>query len=185
MNNITSDRLCMLALIVIIVICVVQIYQMYFGVRTEHMNPALLTHQIEDLSSKPGDPVVINYYMKGDRFAADKKLNPKLEDPLITDPRFKCGPQMNWDTLALPGANNVYGDLIWHKTSPKMVLENNAMTCGNLNFNPPTGTPDPIASSCNSNYDLSQSLNEFGTIGALSDQYLINTPENLEKFINM
>lgn len=184
MNNITSDRLCMLALIVIIVICIVQIYQMYFGAQTEHMNPALLTHQVENLASKPGDPVVIDYYIRGDRFAADTKLCPKLTDPLITDPGLKCGPQMNWDTLALPGANNVYGDLIWHKTSPKMVLENNAMTCGNQNYNPPRGVP-AVTPSCDSNYELSQSLNDFGTVGALSDQYLINTPENLEKFINM
>ncbi|ARF09528.1 hypothetical protein Indivirus_1_151 [Indivirus ILV1] len=185
MKNITSDRLCMLALLVIIVICVVQIYQLYNrSSMKEHMNPALLTHQIEDLTSKPGDPVSINYYVKEDRYSKDLKLSPTLIDPLSMNSSLKCGPQMNWDTLSMPGANNVYGDMIWHKTSPRMVFERNDFSCGNVDYNSPVGTHD-IEPSCGSGYDLAQSLSNFGTVGALSDQHLMSTPENLEKFINM
>ncbi|MCJ7636063.1 MAG: hypothetical protein MUO21_01085 [Nitrososphaeraceae archaeon] len=180
--NITSDKLCMLALLVIIVISLVQIYNYMY--RTEHMNPALLTHQIEDLSSKPGDPVEINFYVRGDRFASDKKLCPKLETSIPQGEGIKCGPQMNWNTYAVPGANNVYGDMVWNHTSPRMVLESNAMSCGSQAYNAPSGIPSGPGG-CGSNYELSQSLNEFGTVGALSDQYFLNSPENLEKFVNL
>ena len=193
--NITSDKLCGLALLVIFVLAVVQIYY-YISAKptvieekfTEHMNPNLLTHQIENLASKPGDPPVIQYYIKENRFAKDADLCPRLEDTLISDPGLNCGPKMNWQTLALPGANNVYGDMIWNKTSPKMVLESNCMNCNqSRDYNGPVGVPSNIIGDGPSGIasDYTSSLNAIGTPGALSDQYLISSPENLEKFINL
>lgn len=179
----TSNKLYMLILLVIIVIAAIQIYNYMY--RTENMNPALLTHQVEDLSSKPGDPVNVNFFVRdSNRFASDNKLCPKLEQILPKVDGIKCGPQFDWNTYALPGANNVYGDMIWNRTSPRMILEDNSMQCTNNSFNAPQGIPEGIQSTDGSG-NISQNLNEFGLIGSSSDQYMMNSPENLEKFVNL
>ena len=191
--NITSDKLCGLALLVIFVLAVVQIYY-YISAKptvieekfTEHMNPSLLTHQVENLASKPGLEPVIQYYIKENRFSTSEDLSPRLEETLISDPGLNCGPKMNWQTLALPGANNVYGDMIWNTTSPKMVLESNCMNCNqSRDYNGPAGVPSLVGIPCGIASDYTSQLNEIGVPGALSDQYLISSPENLEKFINL
>lgn len=175
--NLTSDKLCMLALLVIIILALFQIYN--YMSSTEHMNPALLTHQVEDLAAKPGDPTNINFFVRGDRFAEDKQLNPQLQPILPAIEGIKCGPQIDWNNYASAGANNVYGDMIWNTTSPRMVLEDNSFKCGNQKFNAPVGIPE-IRGGCDS-----QNLTEFGTVGAMSDQKFVNNAANLEKFINM
>ncbi len=162
-------------IIVFTIITLVLIAILYrYMYKSEHMNPALLTHQVEDLSKKPNDSANINFYVRGNRFAADNKLCPNLQQILPTVEGIKCGPQLNWDTYALPGANNVYGDMIWTKVSPRMILEDNSMQCGNKAYNAPTGIPTTLHQ--NEKHDLSQNLNEFGTVGSLSDQHMMKSP---------
>ena len=182
--NITSDKLYRLSLLVLLVLAVVQIYNyMYRSAAvietTEHMNPALLTHQIESIAPKPDPNNPIHYYVKENRFNADLKLNPTLIDPIgDLNEGIKCGPKMDWSTNSMPGANNVYGDMIWHKTSPKMVLESNCMNCNqnapSVSFNEPSG----IAS------DLTSGLGSYDVVGALSDQVILNDHKNLGQFTN-
>lgn len=185
---ITSDKLYKLSLIVLIVLASILIYTYMYAKPAvieetkEHMNPALLTHQYEDLAAKPGDNAPINFYMKENRYATDKQYNPKLIDPLSElQSGIPCmqSNQVDWDVQTIPGANNTYGDLIWNTTSPKMVLEKGGcLSCkeytGNQQYNEPSG----IAS------ELTSSLNGVSGIGALSDQDILNTHENLDYFVN-
>lgn len=170
--NITSDKLYRLSLLVLVVLALIQIYNYMYRSpvvieTTEHMNPSLLTHQIEDLAPMPDPNNPINFYVKEDRYNADLKLNPKLMDPLAPyQEGVKCGPQMDWSTNANPGANNVYGDLIWHKTSPKMVLESNCLSC-KQGKQPTYNEPSGVAS------DFTSQFGNYSIVGALSDQSIL------------
>ena len=71
--NLTSDNLYKLSLLVLIVLAVVQIYGYIYRKptiieTTEHMNPALLTHQYESLAPKPDPNNPIHFYVKEDRY---------------------------------------------------------------------------------------------------------------------
>jgi hypothetical protein len=182
--NITSDKLYRLSLLVLLVLAVVQIYNYMYKspaiIETkEHMNPALLTHQYEDLASKPDPNNPINYYVKENRFNAKLKLNPTLLDPIGNkNSGIKCGPKMDWDTDQIPGANNVYGDLIWHKTSPKMVLESKCMNCNDFSKGNSYNEPSGVASG------LTSGLGDYDVVGALSDQHILNDHRNLNTFVN-
>ncbi len=53
---------------------------------------------------------------------------------------------IDWTTEYSPGANNTYGDLRWHCQSPRTILVDNSMRCGEYNsqtdLNPPTGATE-------------------------------------------
>lgn len=183
--NITSDKLYRLSLLVLIVLASVLIYNYMYAtpavieLEKEHMNPALLTHQYEDLAAKPDPNNPINFYVKENRYAANQEFKPKLIDPLSPyQSGVPCGPQMDWDVQTIPGANNTYGDLIWHETSPKMVLEKGCTNCKDFTNNQEYNEPSGVAS------DLTSNLNGVDGIGALSDQNLLNTHENIHSFVN-
>lgn len=169
------DKLYRLALLVMFILALIQIINFFnqkpviIETKLEHLNPSLLTHQYDDLAPIPSDNKQINFYYKDNRYAAENKLDPELLDPLSRNPGVRCGPKFDWDVKANPGANNVYGDMMWHKTSPKMILESNCLSCKQFQpsnvFNEPSG----VASSLTSTYDNGMA------IGALSDQNMLST----------
>lgn len=162
-----SDKLCKLALLVMFILAVMQIYNFFSNSSSmmEHMNPALLTHQQVDWAPEWTDHPTITYYLKNeDRYSAKTKLNPKLIDPLVTDPGLPCGPKFDWSVKMQPGANNVYGDMIWSKASPQMILENNCLNCNHVAKQGPFNEPSGIASSLTTKFDNGM------VIGSLSDQ---------------
>lgn len=169
-----SDKLYRLALLVIFTLAIIQISNFFnqkpilIETKYEHLNPSLLTHQYENLAPIPSDNKKMDFYYKDNRYSADHQLAPELVDPLGTDTGIKCAPQFDWDVKSNPGANNVYGDVMWHKQSPKMILEDNCINCKQFqpqkSFNEPSG----VASSFTSSYDNGM------VIGALSDQTMIS-----------
>jgi len=153
-----SDKLCRLALIVMFALAFVQIINFFnqkptiIETKLEHLNPSLLTHQVDDWAPEITDKPTITYYYKGDRYSKDMKFDPKLIDPLHQDTSLSCGPKFDWDVNATPGANNVYGDLLWHKTNPKMILESGCLKCSHgrqSSYDSPSG----VASLFTSKYD--------------------------------
>lgn len=152
------DKLYRLALLVMFTLAVIQIinffrYKPMMDSDLEHMNPSLLTHQVEDWAPEWTDKPTINYYYRDNRYSTDMKLKPKLMDPLHLNPGLSCAPQFDWDVKATPGANNVYGDLIWQKTNPKMVLESNCLHCSHNKRQPALNPPVGVASSFTTHYD--------------------------------
>jgi hypothetical protein len=170
-----SDKLYRLALLVIFILALIQIINFFnqkpviIETKYEHLNPNLLTHQYENLAAKPGDKTEIDFYYRDNRYSTENKLTPELIDPLKTSPGIKCGPKFDWDVKSYPGANNVYGDMVWNTHEPRMVLQNNCLSCNQFqpqkSFNEPTGT----ASALTSAYDNGM------TIGALSDQTFMSS----------
>ncbi|QKF94151.1 hypothetical protein QKU48_gp0693 [Fadolivirus algeromassiliense] len=152
-----SDKLYKLALLVVFILAIIQIYlffvekPMIIEAKYEHMNPSLLTHQYENLAAEPGVKPEIDYYVKENRYDSEQKYTPKLRDPLSTQPRLGCGPKFDWDVNLNPGANNTYGDLLWHETSPRMVMNDNCIGCKNFtrekSYNEPTGVASDLTSS--------------------------------------
>lgn len=151
-----SDKLYRLAVIVVSILAIIQIYLFFtqepkiIEAKYEHLNPSLLTHQVENLRPEPAEPSSIDYYLKENRYDAENKYTPELQDPLSTKPRLGCGPKFDWDVNLNPGANNTYGDLIWHETSPKMVLNDNCLSCKNhlptKSYNEPSGVASDLTS---------------------------------------
>ena len=95
-----------------------------------------------DTSNSNGNGNDINFYVKNNRFAANRQFRPKLTNPIPADNDFKCGPQFDWSVKHNPGANNTYSDLLWHKMSPRMILEDNCLSCKNNTYNGPTGVTE-------------------------------------------
>ena len=170
----SSNKLYKLSLIVIFVIVVIQIINFYnrkptvIETRFEHMNPALLTHQWENLRPIPSKKSEIDFYIKGNRYNTKSNNTLKPQGIFGSQTGLSCGPKFDWSTKQLPGPNNTLGDLIWHQTEPKNVLTDNCLHCNNWkqneNYNVPVGT----ASSLTSAYT--------GTLGemALDDQLKMN-----------
>ncbi len=181
----SSNNLYKLALLVIFVLVTIQIINIFnqkpviIEPKTEHMNPSLLTHQYEDLQKEPSDQPKLNFYYKDNRYSNDNNFNPQLVDPLHQETGLQCTPQFDWDIKLNPGANNVYGDNVWHTSEPKMVLENNCMSCGQFqpsdSFNEPTG----IESSLLEQYDNSI------VVGSLLDQAVPPFNTSLEEMIDV
>ena len=53
----------------------------------------------------------------------------------------------NWDVKYEPGANNTYGDTLWHEMSPRMILIDNCMHCDEYKADSKHVTPMGIADS--------------------------------------
>lgn len=172
------DKLYQLTLLVIFVIAIIQIINLFktnpmvIEAKYEHLNPALLTHQVENLAEKPSDNSDISFYLKENRYDAANKYNPKLQGVLISDPRLSCGPKFDWETKHLPGANNTYGDLVWHQTEPKNVLQQNCLNCNHYmppkQYNEPVGITSEITSAYGSQtepmaLDDQMKMNNLGT----------------------
>lgn len=163
-------------LLVIFIFAVSQIIRVWNS-RYEHMDPALSWHQWANLAPIPSDNQRMDWYIKNDdRYNVENKYDPVLVDPLISDPNLPCAGKHNWATYQVPGANNTYADLLWHQTSPRMVLQDNCLHCDKFNDSTKLNTPDGIASEFTSAY-----TNSLYTVqGALSDQNLMNSNATLE-----
>lgn len=63
---------------------------------------------------------------------------------------------IDWTTEYSPGANNTYGDLRWHCQSPRTILIDNSMRCGEYDsardLNPPAGVSETGAEYSNPNF---------------------------------
>lgn len=174
-----SNNIYKIILLTIFVFAVVQIIRVW-NTPYEHLNPALSQHQWANIASIPGNNQVEFYIKNNDRYNVENKQEPVLIDPLISDPRLPCAGKHDWKTYQEPGANGTYADLLWHQTSPRMVLQDNCLHCGKYNDGTKLNTPNGIASEFTSSYDKSL----YTVQGALSDQNLmdpnasINAPTN-------
>lgn len=180
-----SDKLYKLSLVIILVIVVIQIINFYnrkpivIETKYEHMNPALLTHQWENLQALPRSQSNINFYIKGNRYNTKSENNLKPKGIFGSDTGIPCGPKFDWSTKQLPGANNTLGDMLWHQTAPRNILINNCLQCKNWkqneNYNVPVGTASQLTSSFT------------GTLGdmALDDQAKMNNlnPVKMEELL--
>ena len=142
--EVTSNNLYRLALFIIFIIAVIQIINIY-------NKPNVIETNYDHFASMPNDKPNVNFYIKDDdRYSVDKRYNPKLIDPLITDTRLPCAPKVDWSTYQNPGANNTYDDMIWNGTSPRMVLQDSCLHCKNYkptsSYNEPTGIVSSLTS---------------------------------------
>lgn len=166
--ELTSDNLYRLALLIMFVFAIAQIYY-YFNhetimIETEHMDPSIY-NMISTASMYENPP---QFYLKDNRYAVENKHNPTLVDPLTSDPQLSCAPKFDWQTKHNPGANGTYGDMMWHKQSPRMILEKNCLNCNQYNptndFNEPMGMSSPLTSS----------FDEEVVEGAFADQKILD-----------
>lgn len=91
-----------------------------------------------------------------DRYLANAKTNKDFDvpTPMSSSKCFGAGQDtlcsamaqnnpIDWTTEYSPGANNTYGDLRWHCQSPRTILIDNSMRCGEYDsgrdLNPPAG----------------------------------------------
>lgn len=192
-----SDRLYKLALIVVFVIAIILIInyltQSPTIIERENMDSIqMIMPQYQDWIVPPQFHYKDNYfyvnrqkqnpdikptlYLKNERYLADKKLNPKLDDPLNFDNDQQCGPKLDWSNSMNPGANNTYSDLLWNYMSPKMVLQDNCVNCTHFKQTSTYNEPAGISSDLTNQYD--------GTMenGSLKDQKILDDsflPPNL------
>lgn len=171
-----SNKIYKVILIVLFIIAVSQLIRVW-NTTYEHLDPALSWHQWANLAPLPSDEQRVDFYIKNDdRYNVENKYDPVLVDPLISDPRLPCAGKHNWKTYQEPGANNTYADLLWHQTSPRMVLQDNCLHCNKFNDSTQLNTPMGIASDFTSSY--SNSL--YTVQGALSDQNLMDPNATLD-----
>jgi len=165
--DISCNNLCRLALLIVFIIAIFLIVN-YLNKPTiietnyEHLNPALLTHQYEDLAANPSSNRNINFYIKDkNRYSTNTKYNPKLIDPLITNPGLACAPKNDWSVYQGAGANNTYGDMVWNITSPRMVLTDNCFNCKNNNNKRSSSYNEPLGISSSLTSEHEGTLNNF------------------------
>lgn len=174
-----SNNIYKIILLVLFIFAVSQLIRVW-NTKYEHLDPALSWHQWANLAPLPSDEQRVDFYIKNDdRYNAENKYDPILVDPLISDPRLPCAEgacKHDWKTYQEPGANGTYADLLWHQTSPRMVLQDNCLHCDKFKEGTLLNTPDGIASDFTSAY--SNSL--YTVQGALSDQNMMNPNATLE-----
>lgn len=170
-----SNNVYKIILLAIFVFAVIQVIKVWNS-KYEHLNPALSWHQWADLAPLPTGRPKMNWYIKNqDRYNVENKYDPVLVDPLISDPGLPCAGKNDWKTYQTPGANGTYSDLLWHQTSPRMIVQDNCLHCSKFD-NSQLNSPDGVASEL-----TSSQTNELYTVqGALSDQNLLNTNANLD-----
>jgi hypothetical protein len=59
----------------------------------------------------------------------------------------------DWSVPHESGPNNTYGDLLWHYTSPRMILQDNCMRCNEFGPKSNHNVPNGIGSSFTAQYD--------------------------------
>jgi len=174
------NKIYKIILLALFVFAVSQIIRVW-NTRNEHLDPALSLHQWANLAPLPSDNQRVDFYVKNDdRYNVENKYDPVLVDPLISDPRLPCAGKHDWKTYQEPGANGTYSDLLWHQTSPRMVLQDNCLHCNKFNDNTKLNTPDGMASEFTSSYDKSL----YTVQGALSDQNLMDPNATLNATTN-
>lgn len=182
-----SNKLYKLSLVVILVIVVVQIINFYnrqplvIETKYEHMNPALLTHQWENLRPIPSNKSDIDFYIKGNRYNTKSNNTLKPQGIFFSKTGLPCGPQFDWTTKQLPGANNTLGDLVWHQVEPRNVLIDNCLHCKNWKQNENYNVPSGVASSLTSSYNATVGDSQM----ALDDQKKMNdlNPVKMEELL--
>ena len=139
-----EDKLYNLALIALFILVVIQLVNMFSFPRKEHMDAALLNHQYVDWPKPHNRNHIPPPQYQKPKFYEENNIYPKSEQPLSIDPLavnkgIPCGPHYNWLVPQSAGADGHYDDLLWAKTSPKMILRNDCLTCkqngGNKIFN--------------------------------------------------
>lgn len=119
---------------------------------------------IEGMEDLPkGAPQAVNYpsnfYLRKNRYL---KENGKVAKPLkqTTCPysqnecwRQNDPPGCPWSVPYEAGANGVVGDLLWHYMSPRMIMQDNCMNCGDYAPGKEYNAPSGIASELTASYD--------------------------------
>jgi hypothetical protein len=130
-----DEKLYQLALIILFVLVLIQLYNMYFCSNNdkEHMNAALLNNQyvdwpgIHDRNHIPPPQYQEPVFYKEPIYPKGEEI--QLTNPIPIDTDLKCGPQFDWLVPHSLGANGRYDDMLWAKTSPKMILRQDCLSC--------------------------------------------------------
>ena len=128
-----DENLYTLSLIILFVLVVIQLYNMYFSSNKEHMNAALLNNQyvdwpgIHDRDHIPAPQYQEPVFYKEPIYPKGEEI--KLTNPIPVDTDLPCGPQFDWLVPHSLGANGRYDDMLWAKTSPKMILRPDCVNC--------------------------------------------------------
>lgn len=102
-----------------------------------------------------------NNYVRQNRYNSDNGGILKLDEPsqiqIIEDNKYSlpcldCN-DCNWNLEYTAGANNTYGDNIYHYISPRMVLKNNSLKCNAYDKQNSYITPNGTTSKVVQNHD--------------------------------
>lgn len=116
--TITRDTMYKIIFAILFVVAIYLIYKMF--TKNEHMDPALLTHQVQDLSFETGDNLPLKFYYKGEET--------QPHDYLPHSTGFDCAGKNSYDFKMSPGEDG-YGDQLWGKVSPSNILSSNCLSC--------------------------------------------------------
>lgn len=117
--TITRSTVYKIIFAILFLIAIYLIYKMFTN-NSEHLDPALLTHQVQDLSFVTGDNLPLKFYYKGE--------DTQPHDYLPHTTGFNCAGKNSYDFTMTPGADG-YGDQLWGKVSPSNILSSNCLTC--------------------------------------------------------
>lgn len=74
------------------------------------------------------------FYIRNDRdTTSSNNTFYKLTDDRLEHNLPCSSSQVLWDVPYEPGYNGMYSDLLWHTTSPRMILYDNSLSCNNIN----------------------------------------------------
>jgi hypothetical protein len=131
-----EDKLYNLALIALFILVIIQLVNMFSFTfsKKEHMDPALLNHQYVDWPEPRDRNHIPPPQYQEPKFYEENNIYPTSEQPLLLDPLnvkggIPCGPHFNWMVPHTAGADGRYDDMLWSKTSPKMILRDNCINC--------------------------------------------------------
>ena len=158
-----KDNVIKCILIIIILVALWQIYK-YFKhdtVTAEHMDNVDINDVLySDWAPEPTpEPKKLRFIMKNNRYAVKNRKE-------IGSDNLKN----NWDVDYQTGANNTCQDNVWHSISPRNVLIDNSMSCGDFKqdamFSEPSGVASDLTSQIDGTYDGEQS-------SILFDEFLV------------
>lgn len=128
-----ENKLYNLALLALFILVVIQLVNM-FSARNEHMDPALLNHQYVDWPEPHNRNNIPapqyqepKFYIEGDIYPKGEQI--KLTNPVPVDEDLACGPHFDWLVPHSTGVNGHYDDMLWAKTSPKMIVREDCLNC--------------------------------------------------------
>jgi hypothetical protein len=173
--KINSDLLCKILLVIVVISILIQIFN-FFKPKERFENIPL-----QEIKYVPnaGD---MQFFVRNNRYLDGvnaKNENKSVETPFSSSqyqydqPTEKClNNSPAWDVTYNSGSNNTYGDLLWHKMEPRMILQDNCLNCHNfkqdMKYNPPGG----VASDLTGLYDDSMENGSLKESKILYDEFL-------------
>lgn len=90
------------------------------------------------------------FYMRNNRYLASNMGRSKYYlSPLGQFDSMTCMPPNDWNVKYESGANNTVSDILWHKSEPRMILENSCLDCNLYKdkiYNAPEGVESSLIS---------------------------------------